>query len=212
MGENILDDKTLKTGTTTVGIVCKDCVILAADTRATAGSMIMDDDVDKVLPIARNMALTISGGVSAAQLVIKHIKSQIKLHELRVQRSLNTKEVSNMVSGWLYSIIRSGGIAHFLIAGYDVNGAQLFDVFPDGSVIQKTKYHSSGSGSVFAFGVLDSNYKEHMTEAEGIALAEKAIQTAILRDTGSGNGLNVFVINKDGVKKAVSKLIDSKFK
>jgi proteasome beta subunit len=203
----------IKTGTTTVGIVCKDCVVLAADMRATVGHMIMDTDVEKVNKVASHIALTISGGVAAAQLVIKHIKSQIKLHELRVQRTLNVKEVANMVAGWLNGLVRSGGIVHFLMGGYhEKTGPRLYDVFPDGSVIEKREYFSSGSGSIFALGVLDSEYKSDMTQAEGVALAEKAIQTAIKRDSASGNGLNVYVIDKEGVRKEYSKVVDSTFK
>ncbi len=207
-----MEHDTLKTGTTTVGIVCKDAIVLAADMRATVGHMIMDTDVYKVQPVSSHIALTISGGVSAAQLIIKHIKSQIKLHELRVQRTLSVKEVANMTSGWLYGLVRSGGIVHFLMAGYDKkSGPQLFDVFPDGSVIKKNDYFSSGSGSIFALGVLDSQYEKDLSTEEGVALAEKAIQTAIKRDSASGNGLNIFVIDSEGVRKVASKVVDSTF-
>ena len=203
----------VKTGTTTVGIVCKDCVVLAADMRATVGNMILEEDAEKVHKVAKNIGLTIAGGVSAAQLVIKHLKSQIKLHELRVQRTLNIKEAANMVGGWLHGLVRSGNIVHFLMGGYDATGgAQLYDVFPDGSVMPKKHYFSSGSGSVFALGVLDSQYTPDLSEAEGIALAEKAIQTAIKRDSASGNGINLMVINKDGVDIRPTKVFESTLK
>lgn len=208
-----MENNTLKTGTTTVGIVCKDAVVLAADMRATVGSMIFEEDAEKVHQVANNIALTISGGVAAAQLIIKHIKSQIKLHELRVQRTLSVKEVSNMTAGWLQGIVRYGSIVHFLMGGYDTqNGPTLFDVFPDGSVMPKKSCFASGSGSVFALPILDSNYKENMSEEEGIALAEQAISNAIRRDSASGNGINIMVINKDGVRKLPAKVVDGSFK
>lgn len=213
LGEITLENDKLKTGTTTVGIVCKDAVVLAADMRATVGSMIFEEDAEKVHKVAENIALTISGGVAAAQLIIKHIKAQIKLHELRVQRTLTVKEVSNMTAGWLQGMIRYGSVVHFLMGGYDTKaGAELYDVFPDGSVMPKKTCFASGSGSVFALPILDSNYKEGMSEAEGIALAEKAIGNAIRRDSASGNGINIMVINKEGVRKLPSKTVDSTFK
>lgn len=202
-----------KTGTTTLGLVCKDCVVLAADMRATVGHMIDQTDIDKVFKITDTLALTMAGNVASIQMLIKHLQSEIKLREIRSGRTTTVREAVNMLRNWVYGIIRQPSmmpeIAHFLFAGTDKHGTQLYDIFPDGSLMEISNFKSSGSGSVFAYGVLESQYKENMSEQEGIDLAVKAIDVAMRKDSGSGNGINVFVINKEGVRKVLTKKVNN---
>ena len=126
----------MKTGTTTVAIVAKDCIILAADKRATAGNFIAGKKVDKILPVADKMALTTAGSVSDIQLMVKLIKAELSLRKLKNGRPNRVKEAANLVSGMVYNNIRKltmiPGIVHFLFAGFDDTGAHLYDIYPDG--------------------------------------------------------------------------------
>lgn len=189
--------------------MCKDGVVLAADKRATAGSMIVDKRADKVHVISDNVAVTIAGMVSDAQLLIKLLKAELKLKDMRTNKIPSTKEAANLLGGFLYSNIRRPsmmpGIAHFLLGGRDVYGVHLYDLFPDGSVTKIKDYVSSGSGSVFAYGVLETQYKSDMSTQEGVQLATKAVNTALQRDSASGNGLDVVVITEAGIKHVVHK-------
>jgi proteasome beta subunit len=200
----------LKTGTTTVGIVCKDGVVLAADKRATAGTMIVDKRAEKVHKVTENFAVTIAGGVSDAQLLIKLFRAELKLKEMKTNKAPNAKEAANLLGGLLYSNIRRPsmipGIAHFLMGGIDGQGTHLYDLFPDGSVTHIRDYVSSGSGSVFALGVLETQYNEDMTCDDAVKLATKAINTALQRDSASGNGLDVIVV-KDSIQRVIAKEI-----
>ena len=201
----------LKTGTTTVGIVCKDGIILAADKRATAGNMIVDKRADKVHVISDDFAVTIAGNVSDAQLTIKLIRAELKLKEVRTYKKPSAKEAANLLGGILFSSIRRPsmlpGIAHFLLGGKDIHGLHLYDLFPDGSITRITDFISSGSGSVFAYGVLETQYKKDMTTDEAVALAVKAVNTALQRDSASGNGIDVIVINEKEIKRVMHKEI-----
>ena len=201
----------LKTGTTTVGIVCKDGIVLAADKRATAGHMIVDKRADKVHVISDDFAVTIAGTVSDAQLTIKLIRAELKLKEVRTYKKPSAKEAANLLGGILFSSIRRPsmlpGIAHFLLGGRDVHGLHLYDLFPDGSITRITDFISSGSGSVFAYGVLETQYKKDMTTDEAVALAVKAVNTALQRDSASGNGIDVLVINEKEIKRVMHKEI-----
>lgn len=203
----------LKTGTTTVGVVCKEGVILAADRRATMGNYIADKHAQKVHPIAEYMALTTAGSVSDIQLLAKLIKAEIKLKEVRVNRKPNVKETANLISGMIYENIRRPSmipsIAHFLLGGFDESGAHLYDLFVDGSLTECDDFVSSGSGSVIAYGVLETLYKKDITLKEGVSLAIKAVNAAIQRDSASGNGVDVITITKSGLKYAFQKEIDS---
>ncbi|MBU0666379.1 MAG: proteasome subunit beta [Nanoarchaeota archaeon] len=203
----------LKTGTTTVGLVCKDCVILGADKRATAGNFIASKDVNKIQEINSYMAVTTAGTVSDIQLLVKLIRAEVKLKEIRTNRKPTVKESANLLAGMVYSNIRKmsmiPGISHFLFAGYDEK-TQLFDLYPDGSISDVKDFVASGSGSTMAYGVLESQYKKDMTEQEGINMAIKALNAAIQRDSASGEGVDVTVIDKKGIRKAVQKIINTR--
>jgi proteasome beta subunit len=202
-------EEKLKTGTTTIGILCRDGVVLAADKRATAGTMIVDKRADKVHILNDDFAVTWAGTVSDAQLVTKLFKAELKLKDIRTNIRPSTKEAANLLGGLLYSSIRRPsmipGIAHFLLGGKDSSGIHLYDLYPDGSVTKITDFVSSGSGSVFALGVLETHYKQDMTTAEATKLAVKAIDTALKRDSCSGNGIDVVVISAKEIKKVVHK-------
>lgn len=212
MGEKIMDE-VLKTGTTTVGIVCKDCIVLGADKRATAGHFIASKDVDKVQPINEYMAITTAGTVSDIQLMLKLIKAELKLKQIRTNRKPSVKEGANLLAGMVYSNIRKmsmiPGISHFIVGGYD-SDKHLLDIYPDGSISDIKDFVSSGSGSVIAYGVLESMYKEGLNQEEGINLVVKALNAAIQRDSASGEGVDIFVIDKKGVRKALQKIINTR--
>ena len=205
-------DSIKKTGTTTVGLVCKDGVILAADKRATAGSMVVAKKTDKIQLITDKIAVTTAGTVSDIQLLIRIVRAQLKLEELRKGSEPKVKESANFMASLVYNNIRKmsmiPGIAHFLFAGVDKEGVKLYDIFPDGSLSEIDDYVSSGSGSVFAYGVLEAGYKHNLSVDEGTVLAVKSINAAMQRDTASGQGIDVIAITKDGVKKVFNKMVD----
>lgn len=207
--ENTELEKLAKKGTTTVGLVCKDGLVLAADKRATIGYLISNKRVDKILPITDKMALTMAGTVSDAQLLTKLIKAELKLKALRTGREPNVKESANLLAGMIYANIRKmsliPGISHFILGGIDETGFHLYDLFADGSVTECEDYISSGSGSVMAFGVLETLYKRDTSVKDAISLAVKAINAALQRDTSTGNGIDVVTITKEGIKKVLEK-------
>ena len=209
-----MENNIVKTGTTTVGLVAKDCVILAADKRATAGNLIAGKKVDKVLSVDDFMALTTAGSVSDIQLLVKLIRAELKLKSLRNGRGNLAHETANMVAGLVYSSIRRysmiPGIVHFLLAGYDKDGAHLYDIYPDGSVSDVDDFITSGSGGMFAMGVFDAQYKKGLSQDEAVELAIKGINSSVQRDSASGDGIDVFVINKEGVKKVYHKEVSVK--
>lgn len=206
----------LKTGTTTVGIVCRDGVILAADKRATGGGIplrVLNKDVLKVVKITDNLAVTTAGNVSDIQLVIKLIRAEITLKKIRSMKNPSVREVANLLGTILYQNIRQFStiisITAFLLGGHDNKGDHLYELTPDGAVMEITDYMSDGSGSEIAMAVLDSMYKKDMSIAEGTKLAVKAVNASIQRDTASGEGIDVFTVTKDGVKQVFAKKLDT---
>ncbi|MAG08068.1 proteasome subunit beta [Candidatus Woesearchaeota archaeon] len=210
------EEEQLKTGTTTVGIVGKDCIILAADKRATAGFLIADKKSEKIYKITDNIAVTMAGTVSDAQLLLKYAESELRLKKIRTGLDCSVKEAANLLARFVYYNIRKmsmiPGIAHFVLGGKDSTGFYLYDIYADGSITLIDDYISSGSGSVMAYGVLETLFRKDTSLDEGVKLAVKCVNAAIQRDAASGNGLDVVSITSEGAKKIVEKQLDTTIK
>jgi proteasome beta subunit len=199
----------MKTGTTTLAVLCKDGVVLGADKRATAGHFIADNKAKKVHEITKDMGVTIAGTVSDAQLIIKLIKANIRLKDIQTRRKSTVKEAANFLSGIIYNNIRKfstiPGVAHFLLGGKDGCGFHIYDVFADGSLSEIDDFVSSGSGSVMAYGVLEGEYKKGLSVEEGVKLVTKCLNSALRRDSASGSGIQIITITDKGFKEVVNK-------
>jgi proteasome beta subunit len=190
----------LKTGTTTVGIVYKDGVVLAAERKATMGYLVASKYAKKIMPLADYVAMTTAGAVGDAQALERYMKAEIRLYELAEERKMPVSAISYLLANILHSRRFYPYFVQLLVGGYDEK-PQLFSFDPTGSIIKEDEYFSTGSGSVMALGVLEDKYKPGMTEDETVKLAVRSIKSAIERDIGSGgSGIDVCVVNKNGVK------------
>ncbi len=206
-------EKLVKTGTTTVGIVCSDGIVMAADKRSTAGYMVANKRQKKIVQISDNMAVTQAGLVSDAQLLSKLIKAEIKLKDIQTRRHTTVKEAANLLAGMLYQNIRKmsmvPGIVGFLLGGFDNKGPQLYELGVDGSVTKFEDFASDGSGSVFALGVLETLYQEGITVDEGVKLAAKAVNAALKKDIATGNGIDIISLTSEGFKHIMTKVVNT---
>ena len=188
--------------------------MLAADKRATSGYLISHKKFDKILSITDNISVTVAGTVSDVQLLAKYIRAELKLKLIRTERECSVKEAANLLSMMVYNNIRKlsliPGISHFLIGGKDESGFHIYDLAPDGSIVDVDDYTTSGSGSVMVYGVLETLYDKKISVEEGVKLALKSINAAVQRDIASGDGIDIVSITKDGVKKVLSKEISTK--
>lgn len=211
----------LKTGTTTVGIVCKDGIVLAADKRGTYGgdhgvSYIASSDHDKIYPVTESMIVTVAGVASDTRKVIKLTKAELRLKELRTKQKPSIKEAANLFSSIVYQNIRQFSpimaITQFLLAGYDDNGFYLYQINPDGMLDEVKDYEATGSGMMQSHPLLDSEYRPGMTLDEGIKLAKKCINASRKRDPASGDGIDVYTVTKGEVKQVVKQELVSEFR
>lgn len=202
-----------KTGTTTLGIVCKDGIVLAADKRMTAG-YIAYNKVEKIIQIADNMAVTIAGMVSEVQLLSKLIKAELKLKDMQTYRHTTVKEAANLLAGLVYSNVRKmsmiPAISAFLLGGYDDSGPHLYGLGIDGSVTEYDNYTTDGSGCMFALGVMETLYKKGMSVDEAVKIAVKAINASVQRDPNSGDGVLVYAVTEKGAKRVLDKQLSSR--
>jgi len=203
-----------KHGTTTIGLVCKDGLVLAADRRATAGNYIVDKSAKKIYELTDNLAVTIAGVASDAQLLIKLIKAELNLVRIRNTREVTVREAANLLARIVYQNIRKmsliPGISHFILGGKDSKGTHIYEIYPDGTLSYIKDFISSGSGSVMVFGVLETLYEENMSLEDGVKLAVKGLNAAMQRDSASGSGIDVMTITSKGIKRVISQELKGK--
>jgi len=183
------------TGTTTVGIVCPDGVILGSDRRATSGFFISHPHVKKIFRIDDHLAATIAGLVADAQQIIEFASSNIKLYKYQHNRPMSVKAASNMLSNLLARSKYYPYFVQLLIGGVDSTGPHLFALDPYGTLTEE-HYTATGSGSPTALGVLEDAFKQRLSVNEAVSIVARAIESAIKRDPASGGGFNIVVITE----------------
>jgi len=214
-----LKDSILKTGTTILGIVCKNGIVMAGDRQITAGrSIVASKNYPKVIQINDYLVGSWTGGVADAQRLAKLIAAELKLKELRSRSRPTVKQSANLVSAITYSQVRQmsmiPNIVGTLIAGVNEDGtAELYTIEPAGSVVKIEDYDANfGSGMAYVLGLLERQYRKDITIKEGIGLALEALKASTQRDVFSGYGIDVFTITKDGIKKVVEQEIIAEYK
>jgi len=197
----------LTTGTSLVGIVCKDGVVMAGDRKTTAGgSIVMNKNKQKVMQITDYLIISGTGIASDIEIAKKLIGAQLKLKELRDNKQPTIKEAANMIAMMSYKNIRQPSMIPFMaglmVGGVDKNGkAELYSVEPAGSTMKVDDFDANfSSGMPYILGLLERQYKPGLSVEEGVELAIEAIKASSERDTASGHGIDVFKITKDGIE------------
>lgn len=208
----------LKSSTSLVGIVCRDGVVMGADRRVTAGTLVVDKNYQKILQINDYIIAAFTGGVADAQLTKKMLAAELRLKELATKTRPTIKEAAHLLSMITYRGIRAPtmipNIVGTLIAGVDESGTvELYTIEPAGGVYQVKEYDANfSSGMPYILGLLERQYKKDLSVKEGVELAKEALKSSTQRDVGSGNGIDVFALTKDGIKHAISEGIVAEYK
>ncbi len=198
-------DNDLKTGTTTVGVILKDAIVLAADKRASMGHLAYDEDSQKLYKITDNIALTNAGSVGDSLVLIRFLRSHAKLYEIERETKITAKALSSFLSNILNGNRYYPYEVQFLLASMN-DKAELYEVTPFGAILRRKKFAVSGSGTELAMTVLDQNYKKDLSEEEGAAMAVRAILAGKKRDiyTG-GKSVSVMVVDRKGIRRLSKK-------
>jgi proteasome beta subunit len=190
-------DNVVKTGTTTVGLTTNEGVVMATDMRASfGGRFVASKDVQKVEQVHPTAAVTMCGSVGGAQAFIRSLKAETNLYSMRRGKEMSIKALAtlsgNFLRGnWQYMISP-------ILGGVDEGGNYVYSLDLGGAVMLDN-YVSTGSGMQLAYGVLENEYKEGMSNKKAVKVAANAIRSASQRDTASGDGIYVAVITKNGV-------------
>ncbi|CEP01486.1 Proteasome subunit beta [Plasmodiophora brassicae] len=190
-------------GTTTLGFVFKGGVLLAVDSRASMGSYIGSQTVKKVIEINDRLLGTMAGGAADCSYWERHLTFKCRLYQLRNNERITVAAASKMLSNIFYAYRGRGLSCGTMVAGWDQRGPQLYYIDDDGTRLKGQKF-SVGSGSTYAYGVLDTHYKYELSREEAIELGKRAIYHATHRDAYSGGTINVYVIEEQGWTKVFS--------
>jgi len=195
---NNVEEKILH-GTTTVGLKAKDGVVLCADMRASAGYFIANNNTMKIQKIDDHAGMTMAGGVADAQNITDILRYHANIHRIEKQEPIPIKSLTRLTSLIFHQNRGYPFIADILVGGYDNDGPALFNIDMFGSVEEKN-YVTTGSGSPVAYGLLEEEFREDLTAEEAKVIALRAVKAAITRNIGTGDGINVSIIDKNGFR------------
>ncbi len=193
---NNVEEKILH-GTTTVGIKAKDGVILCADMRASAGYFIANNNTMKIQKIDEHAGMTMAGGVADAQNITDILRYHANLHRIQKQEPIPIKSLTRLTSLIFHQNRGYPFIADILVGGYDKTGPDLYNIDMFGSVEKKT-FVTTGSGSPVAYGLMEEEYHDNLSVEDAKIIALRAVKAAITRNIGTGDGINLAILDKDG--------------
>lgn len=191
----------IKKGTTTCALTCSDGVVLAADTRASAGYFIADRHVMKIQKIDRHLGMTMAGGVADAQNLVDIMRYNANIYRISNRKLMPVQSAARLCSNVLFNQRYFPYYVQIIMAGYDSEEvAKIYNIDLFGSMTTE-KFISTGSGSPVAYGYLESEVRDDIKVDDGYKLAIRAIAAAIRRNAGTGDGINVVIIDKDGFRE-----------
>lgn len=190
-------------GTTTLAFKFQGGIVVSVDSRATQGNYIASQSVKKIIEINPFLLGTMAGGAADCQFWERDLGRQCRLYELRNKERISVAAASKLLANTMYQYRGYGLSMGTMITGWDKTGPQLYYVDNDATRLHGNLF-SVGSGSTYAYGVLDNYYRFDMTTEEAIELGKRAITHAAHRDAYSGGTNNVYLVEEKGWTKVWS--------
>jgi len=195
-----LPNELVMKGTTTIGVVCRNGVILSSDTRVTMGYFVAHKKGKKIYKIDDHLAMTIAGTVADAQWTVEVLKINAQLYRLSNKRKMPVSAAARLIANLLFSSRYYPLLTQVLIGGIDDTGPHIYSLDPFGSLTEE-KCVATGSGSPIAYGVLEDQYKEEVTVEELLPVVVRAVHSAMKRDAASGDSFDIVVIDERGFRE-----------
>lgn len=187
-------------GATTIGLVCSDGVVLASEKRVSYGYMVMSRVGKKVFKLTDHIGAACAGLVSDMQILVREVGAYAKLFSMDAGRPMSVKSAAKVMSNLLFGRRLVPLITQTIIGGMDDEGPSLYVLDVLGSVIPD-KFAAVGSGAEIAVGILEQEYKDGLSTGKAKDLAIRAVKSAISRDVMSGDGVDIMVLTKEGIKE-----------
>jgi len=191
-------------GATAVGITFNEGVVFASERRIAYGNFVVSKTTKKTFVITPHVGAACAGLVADMQILSLQIAALAKIRRMEIKRDVPPNTVAKMMSNMMYER-RFFPLLTQVIVGGLVDKPIIYTLDPLGSVLPDD-YAAVGTGAEMALGVLDPQYKKDLTEAQAVDLAVKSIRAASMRDSASGDNIDVLVINKDGTKETTENI------
>jgi proteasome beta subunit len=199
-------------GTTTVGVICSDGVVMGADSRATMDTFISSSEAIKVYKIDDNLALTVAGVVGDAEYIVKVLRAHNESYKMEENTPLNPTSATSLLHLILQENKMMPFIVQLIVGGLNKNVPELYSMDPYGGFTKESKFTSTGSGSPTALGYLEDTYKKESTAQEVVKGVAKALKIAMKRDSATGDKLTIVSITKSGYKEYTTEEIEKLLK
>jgi len=191
-------------GATAVGITYNDGVVFASERRIAYGNFVVSKTTKKTFVITPHVGAACAGLVADMQILSLQISALAKIRKMEIKRDVPPNTVAKMMSNMMYER-RFFPLLTQVIVGGLVDKPVIFTLDPIGSVLPDD-YAAVGTGAEMALGILDQQYKKELNEVDAVDLAVKSIRAASMRDSASGDNIDVLIINKDGIKENTEKI------
>ena len=191
-------------GATAVGITYDSGVVFASERRIAYGNFLVSKTTKKTFQITPKVGAACAGLVADMQILSLQISALAKIRKMELKRDVPPNSIAKMMSNMMYER-RFFPLLTQVIVGGVVDKPIIYTLDPLGSVLPD-EYAAVGTGAEMALGVLDPQFKENMSEQEAVDLAVKAVRSATMRDSFSGDGIDVLVINAEGSKEIQQKV------
>jgi len=191
------------TGTTIMAIPFEGGVVLGADTRTSMGSYATSRSTDKITLLSDHIFCLRSGSAADTQAISDIVKHYLSHLTIETGRQPLVKQAAHLMRNICYK--NKGSLsAGVIVAGWDsVAGGQVFNVVMGGSCL-KQNFALGGSGSLFIYGLLDSEFRAGMAEEEARNLVKKCVAHAMARDGSSGGMVRTMTVTAEGNRRDVT--------
>lgn len=186
----------LNKGTTTVGLVGSDGVVMATEMRATMGNLISHKTTQKLFRIDENLGMTVAGLVGDAQALARMLRAEAELYRIKRGQGMSVKGAATLLSNLMNQRKFAPFMVQLLVGGMDKDGGHVYSLDAAGGSIPDD-FVTTGSGSPFVYGVLEDIFEADQTVDKNVDVAIRALTAAIKRDAASGDGIALCTITKD---------------
>src|SRR6478735_2148834 len=186
-------------GATAIGITCGNGIVLAAEKRVSYGNFVVNKNTKKVFAITHNVAAAWAGMVADMQVLVRQVTALSRIRKLEIRRDVATNSIAKLMSVIMFER-RYFPLLTQVVVGGITNQPEIYTLDHLGSVLPD-RYAAVGTGAEMALGVMDADFSDTLDEEKATALALRAIRSSIQRDSASGDGVDLLIINKDGKKE-----------
>jgi proteasome beta subunit len=184
-------------GATAVGITYNDGVLLAAEKRVSYGNFVVNKNTKKTFNVTDHVGAACAGMVADMQVLVRQVSALSKIRKLETRRNVEPNSVAKLMSVIMFERRYFPLLTQVVVGGVTTGKPEIYTLDPLGSVLPD-RYAAVGTGAEMALGVMDAEFSDNMDEEKATNLALKAIRSSIQRDSASGDGIDILIINKNG--------------